>query len=255
MLKHRSMMNQKIYSQTNSAVIQISLTLIALLVTILAFEYTNIDLSVQDLLFNFETKAWLLSRDNAIAKLIFYDGIKLLYILFTVALIVAVTFFYRKEGIARNRSGLLVVCFSIVLIPLLINGLKGQTNVPCPRDIERYGGSYPHATILSGFPADFVQQEIVRCYPAGHASGGFALMSLYFLFREKRHKNTALIAVLTLGWVVGSYKMLIGDHFLSHTVATMLIAWGVVLSINGILVRKELRREHRMLVALTGGLK
>jgi hypothetical protein len=66
MLKHRSMMNQKIYSQTNSAVIQISLTLIALLVTILAFEYTNIDLSVQDLLFNFETKAWLLSRDNAI---------------------------------------------------------------------------------------------------------------------------------------------------------------------------------------------
>ena len=87
------MMNQKIYSQTNSAVIQISLTLIALLVTILAFEYTNIDLSVHDLLFNFETKAWLLSRDNAIAKLIFYDGIKLLYILFTVALIVAVTFF------------------------------------------------------------------------------------------------------------------------------------------------------------------
>lgn len=63
------------------------------------------------------------------------------------------------------------------------------------------------------------------CYPARHASGGFALLSLVFLFKNKKVKFTVAIIVLMFGWSMGIYKMLIGDHFLSYTIVAMLIAW------------------------------
>lgn len=36
---------------------------------------------------------------------------------------------------------------------------------------------------------------------------------------------------MVIGWSMGSYKMLIGDHFLSHTVITMILAWLLILLI------------------------
>ncbi|KAB7890023.1 PAP2 family protein, partial [Poseidonibacter ostreae] len=51
----------------------------------------------------------------------------------------------------------------------------------------------------------------------------------------------ALSFALTVGWSMGTYKMLIGDHFLSHTIITMLIAWLLVLIIYKIInsIEKE----------------
>jgi len=34
-----------------------------------------------------------------------------------------------------------------------------------------------------------------------------------------------------IGWSMGTYKMLIGDHFLSHTTITMILAWLLILMI------------------------
>lgn len=76
---------------------------------------------------------------------------------------------------------------------------------------------------------NFVQTENIRCYHAGHASGGFALISLVFLFKSKRNKVIAAVSALAIGWSMGLYKMLIGDHFLSHTIVTMLLAWLTIL--------------------------
>jgi membrane-associated PAP2 superfamily phosphatase len=44
-----------------------------------------------------------------------------------------------------------------------------------------------------------------------------------------------LVSALTIGWGTGGYKMLIGDHFLSHTIVTMLIAWLLILTITTII--------------------
>jgi membrane-associated PAP2 superfamily phosphatase len=41
----------------------------------------------------------------------------------------------------------------------------------------------------------------------------------------------ALVFALGVGWSMGLYKMIIGDHFLSHTVITMILAWLIVLII------------------------
>ena len=54
-------------------------------------------------------------------------------------------------------------------------------------------------------------------------------MSLFFLFKKRKYQIRALIFALAIGWSMGIYKMLIGDHFLSHTIITMLIAWLIIL--------------------------
>ena len=56
-------------------------------------------------------------------------------------------------------------------------------------------------------------------------------MSFFFLFKKRRNKYLALGAALIIGWAMGTYKMIIGDHFLSHTVITMILAWLIILII------------------------
>lgn len=56
-------------------------------------------------------------------------------------------------------------------------------------------------------------------------------MALYFLFKTARAKNIALVFGIMAGVITGGYKMLVGHHFLSHTLATMILAWLVILLI------------------------
>ncbi len=193
------------------------------------FELNPIDIHIQDIFYNFESKSWLLDKNEAIPKLVFYDGIKKVFIIFTVSLLVTLIFFRHKLIVTKYKKGLLIVLLSCIAVPLFIGFLKGITNVPCPKNIERYGGNYPYVTVLTKYPATFQQVSKIRCYPAGHASGGFALMSLFFLFSTRNKKKIALISAISIGWVVGGYKMIIGDHFFSHTLVTMIISWLVIL--------------------------
>jgi membrane-associated PAP2 superfamily phosphatase len=62
-------------------------------------------------------------------------------------------------------------------------------------------------------------------------SGSFALMALFFLFKNPINQRLALGVALIVGWSMGTYKMLLGDHFLSHTIITMLMAWLIILII------------------------
>lgn len=56
-------------------------------------------------------------------------------------------------------------------------------------------------------------------------------MSLFFLFRSRKNKIIALVSALAIAWTMGNYKMMVGDHFFSHTLITMLIAWLLILLI------------------------
>ncbi len=210
---------------------QIIITSLALVMTIILFNRFDIDLWLQDYFYNTELKQWLLSHEQRLIKLILYDGIKRVYVI-TVLSLAVITWLNRKHPLLkRYQPGLNIVLLSCLLIPLIVGGLKAITNVPCPRDITHYNGDQPYVTILGSYPDNFVQTERQRCFPAAHASGGFALMSLFFLFKRKKNKIIALSGALSLGWITGAYKMLIGDHFLSHTVVSMLLAWLIILVI------------------------
>ncbi|MEJ2489584.1 MAG: phosphatase PAP2 family protein, partial [Sulfurovaceae bacterium] len=141
--------------------------------------------------------------------------------------------------VKEYKRGLLIVLLSMMLVPATVGTLKTTTKVPCPHDIVHYGGSYPDVKVLDAYPKDFLHKSNVRCWPAGHASGGFALMSLYFLFKTPKNKKRALIVAIVIGWIMGLYKMLLGDHYLSHTIVTMLLSWLLILIVVKIVYRKD----------------
>jgi membrane-associated PAP2 superfamily phosphatase len=203
-----------------------------LILSILIFEFTSIDLIIQNQFYDFSSLEWALDKKAFVPKLIFYDGIKKLYIALAILILTLLLFFKQKTTISKHKKGLLVVLLALILVPLLIGFLKAVTNIPCPKDIQSYGGIAPYVTLFMSYPDSFIQVKAFKCYPAGHASGGFALMSLFFLFHSIRAKIIGLLIGLTLGWLTGGYKMLIGDHFFSHTLISMLIAWIVILLIE-----------------------
>jgi len=211
---------------------QIILSFLLLGAVIVFFGMTDVDLSIQNYFYIPETKQWIMNSYMEPYNFIFYDGIKKLLIVFAVILFLLFIASFKVTFLKSYKKGLLIVILSAVIIPLFVGYLKKETNMPCPKQEIQYGGFYPRTAVWEKYPDDFFLKPYrSKCWPAGHASGGFALMSLFFLFHKKRNKFIGLALGIIIGWSMGIYKMLIGDHFFSHTVITMILAWLVILLI------------------------
>ena len=218
----------------------IAVTIIILLIAIIYFGISDIDIEIQDYLYNFKNHSWLLNRDLEPWHTIFYSGIKKLLILIAIAFLLTLLFFWKKESLQAYKKGLIIVVISAVTVPLSVGYLKKTTNMPCPKHEIHYGGNMPKTAVWQVYKEPYSKRSHIACWPAGHASGGFALLSLYFLFLSRRNKTTAIIAALTVGWAMGIYKMAIGDHFFSHTVITMLLAWLITLLVAKAVLREKI---------------
>ena len=210
---------------------QIIITAFLLIAVIALFQLTELDIFVQNFFYNFETQNWIIDKNEPILKFFFYDGIKILFIIFDVSILFSLIFLRKNKLIQEYKKGLIIVFLSGVSVPLIIGSLKDITNTPCPCNIVHFNGVYPEKKVFDHYPKEFIQKSKAKCWPAGHASGGFALMALFFLFKTPKNQKRALIGALIIGWSIGTYKMLLGDHFLSHTLITMLIAWLIILII------------------------
>ncbi|WP_228568826.1 phosphatase PAP2 family protein [Campylobacter sputorum] len=204
-----------------------------LVLVILLFEYTDIDIMVQNHFYDIKN-GWLVDRNDKMLYFIFYSGVKKAIVIFGVILSFMAVF-YKK--LKLNLANLLIVLLSLYIVPSTVSLLKKQTNMPCPVNLEIYGGSYPDIGLFERYPKESNFKRI-SCYPAGHASGGFAMLSLVFLCKKKRTKAVVFVLALTLGWTMGLYKMMIGDHFLSHTIVSMLMAWLEILIISKLVYKK-----------------
>lgn len=209
---------------------QLFFTTILLIAVIVLFQFSELDLLIQNNFYNLETKNWLIDKEDQFFKLYFYDGPKNLLIILEVTILFSLILF-RKKIITEYKKGLIIVFLSGIFVPLTIGTLKDITNTPCPSNVVNFGGIYPEIKVFDSYPKDFVQISKAKCWPAGHASGGFALMSLYFLFKNPINRRIALFSSFILAWSMGNYKMLIGDHYISHTIITMLFAWIIILII------------------------
>ena len=210
---------------------QIIITAILLISVIAIFQFTDLDIFIQSFFYNFDTKNWLIDKDEPILKFFFYDGIKNLLILFAVNILIFLIFLRKKELIQEYKKGLIIVLLSAIFVPVIIGSLKAISNTPCPCNIVNFNGTYPETKVFDSYPKDFIQTSKAKCWPAGHASGGFALMALFFLFKTPKNQKRALVVALVIAWSMGLYKMLLGDHFLSHTIITMIMAWLIILII------------------------
>jgi membrane-associated PAP2 superfamily phosphatase len=203
-------------------------TLLLIGAALIVFEFSSIDIWVQNYFYDFVTHTWLIEKNQPVLRFLFYDGIKMLLLIVGGVLLIFFIFIKTMRPLQEYKKELLLVLLAAIFVPAFIGFLKAMTNMPCPCDLQMYHGRYPAIGLFENYPQDFVQRSKIKCWPAGHASGGFALMAFYFFFKSRKNRNRALIVALCIGWGMGSYKMLIGDHFLSHTVFTMLFAWLII---------------------------
>lgn len=220
------------------------LTIMLLIMTMVLFEFTNLDIIIQDLFYNFESGKWMISRKDPLLKAVFYTGIKKVLIIMGIGAVTAFILSFRKKGIKAHRRKLLLVILSLAIGPSLIAGSKSVTNIYCPSQIERYGGRMPYIKVFERYPENFTPCGCGRCFPAGHASGGFALMSLYFVLKRREYRVAGLVAGLFTGWSMGLYQMLKGAHFLSHTLVTMLSSWLIILLLHSAVGKLPFAREE-----------
>ena len=108
----------------------------------------------------------------------------------------------------------------VMLATSTIAILKSQSAHACPWDMA--------VATTQGILWD-LSATAGHCFPGGHASSGFALLVGYFIYRTTRPKRAYffLLAALILGFAMGWAQMMRGAHFLSHTLWTGWIIWGL----------------------------
>lgn len=126
------------------------------------------------------------------------------------------TFKLKKMKAHRLEFGYLfwvsMLCTSIVGL------VKSQSQHACPWNM-----TLPDQ---AGFFWDFSSQA-GHCFPGGHASLGFALITGYFCYRQTQIQRARfyLISGLLLGFCMGWAQMMRGAHFLSHNLWTLWLCW------------------------------
>ncbi len=216
--------------------LRIALPALLLGVLLWGFHLSDIDIALQDRIYDLGGRAWPLAKSYHALRLIFYDGPKFALVALAVGLFGALIWSFRNRSLARFRRRIAFVLVMLALVPATVALGKAVTNVSCPLALDRYGGTEPYVRLLDRAPEGARRG---RCFPAGHASGGFALIALFFALNHRGWRIAGLASGMGMGWLMGGYQMLIGAHFLSHTVATMLLAWFLCVLIQPLVLRKN----------------
>lgn len=209
------------------------------IIATVALEHSQVDLLISKLFYL--NGQWLLEKGAQPYAFIFYDGPKALLILFAIYLMIVLIIKYRwpqstnsllNTNSAMNKARLnkLLIPLSIreisylllviMIVPATIATLKSITHVSCPNHLILFGGDMPYLDLWQGI----LVKTPDKCFPAAHASAGFSLYGLAFLPTWRKYRYRVFEAVTALGWIMGLYKMLFGDHFFSHTFISMLLS-------------------------------
>lgn len=126
----------------------------------------------------------------------------------------------------KHRRDFLYVVFAFSLSTGVIHYLKGHTSVYCPVETTQYAGKIERKEWFQNFDLLKVAGD-GRCWPGGHASGGFTMLALYFVARRYRwrHSKALMYGALALGFVYGTTRVLQGWHYMSHTFWAGIFVW------------------------------
>lgn len=190
------------------------------LAAVLAWDLTGLDLWLSSLA---ATPAGFPLRNHAFLTVVLHDGARRLAAVLLLALIVATVWPFGpfRQLSTRRRLWLLAA------VPggmLLVAAIKRLAATDCPWELAAFGGTLPFVShwewgVMGGAAPG-------HCFPAGHASAGFAWVAGWFAWPAgSRVGRRWLLASLAAGLVLGVAQQLRGAHFMSHTLWTAWICW------------------------------
>ncbi len=192
----------------------------ACLLCLLAWDAAGKDLALAH---TFGTATGFPLRDHWFFVQIMHEGPRRLAWLLAAALMV---FIWRPLGPLRNigRAERAQLALTTLLSLLVVSMLKYASTTSCPWDLAEFGGA---ARYVSHWALGTVDGGGGKCFPAGHASAGFAFVGGYFALRhhQPRAARLWLFGALMVGLILGWAQQVRGAHFLSHTLWTGWLCW------------------------------
>lgn len=203
---------------------------------LLVEKYSDLDILLQNHFFNHDTNQWLINpARHKELSIFFYKGLKIFTLICGLLCLFYLFASFKITSFQKHRKPVLILLLSLIFVPLIVAGAKYITNIYCPYQLEIYNGINPFVRIIDNYPNDFIQLKPGRCFPAGHATAGFAFMALYYCFNDRRKKVAGLSFGILLGFTAGIYQMMRGQHFLSHTLFSMVASFLVIMIINQVI--------------------
>ncbi|KXO85915.1 hypothetical protein AYK86_02485 [Acinetobacter venetianus] len=153
--------------------------------------------------------------------------------------VVYVTFFilwalsFKVEKFKAKRWQYGYMFWVSMLCTCIVGFMKAHSAHACP-------WAMTHET-ATGFVWDF-SATAGHCFPGGHASTGFALITGYFVYRldQKGRAWFYLFASVILGFAMGWAQMMRGAHFLSHNLWTGWICLAINFVVYAITYKRHL---------------
>lgn len=204
--------------------------------------WQHIDWRLAHGLFAGQGEAWPLRKAFLTETLIHKRG----HDLSIVAWVIVLGFWlasFKRASLRVWRRPLGYLLLAVLLGTLLISWIKSWSNIDCPWDVVGLGGDRPYVGVFATRPEGLPNG---RCFPAGHASGGYAWMALYFFFLMIRpHLRWRGLAVgVGVGVVFGIAQQFRGAHFLSHDLWTAMLCWTVAFLVYRFFQRGDRRRSR-----------
>ncbi len=203
-------------------IIHLVLPLAVAATVLFTLENTGIDLWLADHWYALEGNEWAL-RDHWVTYDVIHHHGKQMILTIGLVLLALLLASHRVSRLHPWRKPMGYLLASMILLPTAIAYSKHYSPVHCPWDLTRYGG---HATYQRTFDYTFDATDLGHCFPAGHASGGFALLALYFaMYFYARKPLLFLLPGLIVGFVFAFGQQARGAHFISHDLWSISICW------------------------------
>lgn len=185
---------------------------------LIAIEWFQLDRLLAGFIYDNDLHSWSLRSNYLLEEVIHKDG-RLLFALMIVSLIAL----YFTPRYKMHKRPLAFLILSVLISVISINLIKKISGVPCPWSVDEFGGTQHIMHWFNGFNGQS------GCFPAGHASAGYAWVALYFfaLVQRRSLRFHGLFFGLGLGFIYGFAQELRGAHFLSHDIWTAAICWVV----------------------------
>lgn len=201
------------------------------------FESTDLDRRIEDLFYD-PVAGEFPHRIRWLFETVIHDFGRLSVIALGCALFAAFLLSYRRATLRPWRRALLYAVLCLALCPVAVAQIKQHSVIHCPRKLEIYGGTAPYVRLFDPVPPGV---EPGHCWPGGHASGGFAMMSLYFVFRRTKPRLALILLAggFAYGFVLGFGRVVMGSHFVSHNLWAAAVCWTISLALYGLMRRRR----------------
>lgn len=159
-----------------------------------------------------------------------HDDILFLPWLVELALLAAIIKpFGTLKQLSRARRAQLALTTLLAL--LVVSNIKLHSRSSCPWDLQEFGGV---ARYVSHWAWGIGDGGSGGCFPAGHASAGFAFLGGFFAFRHGLPQTARrwLAGALLAGFVLGFAQQVRGAHYMSHTLWTAWFCWAVAAMVD-----------------------